>query len=112
MTDYNAEEIARMQKEAKQRVFEMKNRSREYMSGIRQPVDSLNMKTESENNCKENADETEEHSSDGSKRKNETTEPDDQDKSQMETLFLLCLFLLLKEENTDSLMSLLVLSLI
>lgn len=111
MTDYNAEEMARMQKEAMERVVEMKNRSRAYTGRVNQSSDILK-NTEKPVVGNENQNENPDRNKTDHKM---DTEPSDTDynsahqEDQMETLFLICLFLLLKEENNDSIMPLLVL---
>ena len=110
MTDYNAQEMARLQKEARERVVEMKNRSRVYADEMNRTFTPPNKESprREEKNAAEN---TREEAARGPAQTAAAKENKAKEE-EAESFFLICLFLLLCEEEGDPLLPLLILSLI
>ena len=119
MSDLNTEEFARMQREAKQRVVEMKNRSRAFADQMNQSVFSSSAPAGQPNHTQA-ADNTTKQSPKEPMETDEKTkgnqkcriEAEKKDANPNEDLLLLCLFTVLKEDKSDPLLPLLLLTLL
>lgn len=118
MAELNTEEFMRMQREAKQRVVEMKNRSRAFAEQMNQSIRTASDPPDLQKQPRTTDTQTKppiQHTAKEEKESENQKRRDAANKAEVnsnEDLLLLCLFAVLKEETGDPLLPLLLLTLL